>query len=424
MKYWKLLALCLLGIVAAVAIANLRPLLYPTPDVSKALAAQFSEGCLLPEQAARPVWECYEISLDEPAHKAVIVKHEGGTEFQVLTFQENGQTKFRFTPTEQGVWSFSTGGEISINADRPAYAKGFVGAQGSKWIREATGEAFVPQFVMYDKPDLDVGLDEFVENHGFTGFHITNLRDFLENPSYFEAVVLKTYRRGGATHFWIWGDESRRETPTSYGVDADLLYTEIAARLAPLPGWSVGYGFDLFEWASDEEIEQFRSKLREGCSYYHMVGGRGHKNKYQEISSNLDYASWEWHQPDYQDYRDHLSEADGRPAFSEDRFRIRVPSRYPEKDYDFELTRRGLWHSAMAGGVANIWGYKPEDKEFSEPYSNREAIATYSRFIDDTFSVQMEPDNDLIDQGYCLRDRANSAICYVEQAQSVTLNLQ
>ena len=95
--------------------------------------------------------------------KAVIVKHEGGTEFQVLTFQESGQTKFRFTPTEQGVWSFSTGGEISINADRPAYAKGFVGAQGSKWIREATGEAFVPQFVMYDKPDLDAGLDEFVE---------------------------------------------------------------------------------------------------------------------------------------------------------------------------------------------------------------------------------------------------------------------
>ena len=102
-----------------------------------------------------------------------------------------------------------------------------------------------------------------------------------------------------------------------------------------------------------------------------------------------------------------MSEAEGRPAFSEDRFRIRVPSRYPEKDYDFDLTRRGLWHSAMAGGVANIWGYKPEDKEFSEPYSNREAIATYSRFIDDTFSVQMEPDNDLIDQGYCLRDRAN-----------------
>ncbi|MGB7086335.1 MAG: hypothetical protein WBD47_12335, partial [Phormidesmis sp.] len=61
---------------------------------------------------------------------------------------------------------------------------------------------------------------------------------------------------------------------------------------------------------------------------------------------------------------------------------------------------------------------------FSEPYSNREAIATYSRFIDDTFSVQMEPDNDLIDQGYCLRARTKSAICYVEQAQSVTLNLQ
>lgn len=424
MKYWKLLVLGLLGLVAAVAIAQLRPLLYPTPDVSKAVAAQFSEGCLLPDQAFRPAWECYEVSVDAPVHKAVTVEHKGGTAFQVLTFEEDGQTKFRFTPTEKGVWSFSTGGNININADRPDYAKGFVGSKNDKWVRTATGKAFVPQFVMYDKPDLEAGLDEFIESHGFTGFHVTNLRDFLENPSYFEAVVLKTYRRGGATHFWIWGDRARKETPSTYGVNADLLYTEIAARLGPIPGWSVGYGFDLFEWASAKEIEQFRDKMREHCSYPHMIGGRGHKNEYKEISSNLDYTSWEWHRPGYQDYRDHFQAANGKPVFSEDRFRIRVPTRYPEKDYDFELTRRGLWHSAIAGGAANIWGNKPEGTDFSEPYENRDAIKTYSRFIDDTFSIQMQPDNALIDQGYCLRDRNQSAICYTEQSDSTTFNLQ
>lgn len=424
MKFWKLLALFSIGIVAVVALTTMRSVLYPTPDVSEALAAKFEEGCLSPSQAPHPVWECYEIPASGAPHQAVSIQHESGERQQVLTFQDNNETKFRFTPTQKGVWTFSTGGDITIDADRPSYAKGFVAAQGSKWIRSATGKAFVPQFVMYDKPDVAAGLDEFIDGHGFTGFHITNLRDFTENPGYFEAVVLKTYRRGGSTHFWIWGDKSRDETPDSYGVDADLLYTEIAARLAPMPGWTVSYGFDLFEWATAEEIDQFRAKLRSDCSYHHLVGGRGHKNKYKEISSDLDYASWEWHRPSYQDYRDHLEKANQRPAFSEDRFRFRVPTRYPEKDYDLELTRKGLWDSVMAGGVANIWGYKPEGKEFSEPYPNKAEIKTYSQFISTTFSADMMPDNELINDGHCLRDADQAAICYSEQPGTVQFSLE
>ncbi|MGI8934610.1 MAG: hypothetical protein ACR2FS_11105 [Phormidesmis sp.] len=424
MKLWKLLTLFVISIAAVIALAMMRSALYPSPDISEALAARFEEGCLLPDQAPHPVWECYEIPASGAPHQTVSIRHESGEQQQVLTFQENDQTKFRFTPTQKGVWTFSTGGDIDIDADRPAYAKGFVAAEGSKWIRSATGKAFVPQYVMYDKPDIDAGLDEFIDGHGFTGFHITNLRDFIENPGYFEAVALKTYRHGGVTHFWIWGDKSRNETPSTYGVDADLLYTEIVARLAPIPGWTVSYGFDLFEWAKAEEIEQFRAKLQADSSYHHMIGGRGHKNEYKEISSKLDYASWEWHRPSYEDYRDHLKEANQRPAFSEDRFRFRVPTRYPEKDYDIELTRQGLWDSAMAGGVANIWGYKPEGKEFSEPYPNKEEIKTYSRFIDSAFSVGMTPDNDLISDGYCLRDSDQAAICYSEQPETLQFNLR
>ncbi|MAG93645.1 MAG: hypothetical protein CMJ48_07840, partial [Planctomycetaceae bacterium] len=43
----------------------------------------------------------------------------------------------------------------------------------------------------------------------------------------------------------------------------------------------------------------------------------------------------------------------------EDRFRIRHSKTYADKDYTMEMTRRGLWHSTMAGGVANIWGHLP-----------------------------------------------------------------
>jgi hypothetical protein len=212
-------------------------------------------------------------------------------------------------------------------------------------------------------------------------------------------------------------------TPDTYGIDVEQLYTEIAARLAPIPGWTVGYGFDLFEWATAEEIEDFRDTLQHATSYHHMVGGRGHKNEYREISPNLDYASWEWHQPTYEDYRDHLEVADGRPAFSEDRFRIRTPTRYPAKDYNPELTRRGLWQSAIAGGVANIWGHQPEGAKFSEPYPNKEAIKTYSTFIEKTFTVAMQPDATLIDKGYCLRDENRTAICYAEEGDAVSFNV-
>ena len=425
MKRWKILGFLgfvALGVLAAFSFSAFRTVVYPSPDLSAAMSAEFEEYCLLPTASQRPAWECYEITASGPEHQEVVIRHSDGEEHRVITFQDQGETKFRFTPSKQGVWTFSTGGEIEINADRPDYAKGFVAAQGNKWIRTATGEAFVPQFIMYDKPTLKQGLDEFVDGHGFTGFHITNLRDFMNNPAYFEAAVLKTYRRGGVTHFWIWGDEDRKQTPRSYGVDADRLYAELAARLAPIPGWTLSYGFDLFEWASAEELEALRQTLRDYATYSPMLGGRGHKNEYREISSNLDYASWEWHQPTYEDYREHLEKANNRPVFSEDRFRIRTPTRYPEKDYNPELTRRGLWDSAMAGGIANIWGHQPRGKEFSEPYPNQEQIKTYSTFINKTFTVGMQPDDGLSDDGHCLKDGQNRAVCYFENTSSISLN--
>lgn len=423
LKLVKPLKITLLLFLGIIIFSNLAVFRTSGLELSNPLGESFSERCLSPELAQRPVWECYEILTTTPVHTEVVIQHESGLRHRVLTFEENGQTKFRFTPTQLGRWTFSTGGFLDINRARPDYAKGFVEAQGTTWIRTATTEPFIPQFVIYNKADLDAGLDEFVNVHGFTGFHIANLRDFLENPDYFEAVVLKTYRRGGSTHFWIWGDRSRQITPDTYGVDVDRLYTEIAARLGPIPGWTLGYGFDLWEWATADEVETFQRTLQELTSYHHMVGGRGYKNQYREISSNLDYVSWEWHRPTYDDYRDHIEQANGRPVFSEDRFRIRTPSRYPEKDYDIEMTLRGLWDSAIAGGVANIWGYQPKGAEFSEPYLNKTAIRTYRDFIDKTFTSDMQPDPNIIDKGHCLRDNQKIAICYAEAVDRVSIDL-
>lgn len=380
----------------------------------------YNESCLNPASEFKPVWECYELTLQKPVSGPITIQHSSGETHQTLAFKDGAQIKFRFTPSQAGNWKFSVGGSINISSTRPGYAKGFVVANGINWIRSATGEAFVPQYIMYNRPSLERGLQEFVVEHGFSGFHITNLRDFMQNISYFEAVILKTYRLGGVTHFWIWGDKSRWQTPSTYGVDAELLYREIAARLGPLPGWTVGYGFDLYEWASAEEIEDFRETLHQYTSYRHLVGGRGYKNKYRQISNKLDYVSWEWHQPSLADYRDHLKYANGKPAFSEDRFRVRQPSRYPDKDYDFEMTRKGLWHSVLAGGVANIWGHKPAGKGYSEPYPNKEAIHTYRKTIDLYFEPGMSVNNRVVNGGSCL-DGAKHVLCYVENTNRIRL---
>lgn len=234
--------------------------------------AAFEGRCLTPGTPVRPVWECYQVPVAKAAGQPVTVS-SGGHSFKVTTFADGGKTYVRFTPVSKGVWSLGTGGTVTINADRPAYARGFLAASGAQWTRTATGEALVPQFVMYDRSDIRAGLDELVDGHGFTGFHLNELRDFLKHTAAIEEAVIETYRRGGVTHFWVWGDGNN--TPGKYSVNVSQLYQAIGARLGPIPGWSVGYGYDLWEWASGAEIEAFRATLRQLCDDHHMVGGRG-----------------------------------------------------------------------------------------------------------------------------------------------------
>jgi hypothetical protein len=407
---------------------------YESPDHDSVLNTNYDESCLSIKEEYRPVWECYEVVLGPEADRTTVyIKHASGDRHHVVSFNKDNRQRFRFTPTKKGRWCFNQTKKsynkheetcIDINAPKPTYANGFVAADGNKWIRTATGKAFVPQYVMYDKPALEAGINQFIIDHGFTGFHIIHLRDFLENPEYFEAVVLKTYRAGGVTHFWLWADASREKTPTTYGVDVDELYNEIIARLAPIPGWTLGYGFDLFEWVTEGEVSKLRERMHTKTSYRHLIGARGYKNEYREVDKNLDYASWEWHRPTYADYRRHIANAEGRPAFSEDRFRIRPASKHGYKNYNFDMTRRGLWHSLFAGGVANIWGYQKGNGEFSSPYPNKDQLLIYRQFADKYFTRQSGVIAPYFADAVCLRVNTNnvSDACYIEDVDNITFN--
>jgi hypothetical protein len=386
-----------------------------------------------------------------------------------MFYAGDGQWKFRFTGTRTGVWTFETTskdtdltgrrGTVTIQPNPDADARGFLTHDRHRWMWSGSQKAFVPQIVMYRSPDgyynqpeqIDEDIKLWFEEHGFNGLHTAVLCRWFDlektrsneiqtddpnpDPRTFEALELlitKTHAAGGMVHIWAWGDEQRRQTPVRWGINGQAdrrLQRYIAARLGPLPGWSIGYGFDLWEWVSGEQLEDWHRFMHRELGWKTIVGGRAHRHGTpleQLMTDRLDYLGYETHRPDYDTYVKALELYPDRPAFMEDRFRLRDPSPYPRKDYDLDLTRRGLWHSAMAGGVANIWGCLVPDTGphgMSRPYPNRDQIRTYATFFEKRFPRDLKRANDLTD-GVCLSRPAGAGyLFYKEDTASVRLNL-
>lgn len=360
----------------------------------------------------------------------VIFKHAstGKTVITHMFYGGENLWKFRFTGTQIGEWHFRTTsdyesldgleGVVVVKKNPDKNARGFLKPEETWWIWQGTEEAIVPQFVMYKPLNLlyseidaiENDIDIFLDQHGFSGFHIPSVSmgwfdieksgegydqlDHTPNPdndtfATLEKLITNTHQAGGIVHIWMWGDESRRQTPLKWGANSEIdqrLQRYIAARLGPLPGWSMGYGFDLFEWTNTQMLDKWHHYMHQHMGYFHFLGARSHKRQLTQISEKMDYASYEQHQPDYQQYVASVEKRPYKPSFSEDRFRIRNNSKYPDKDYNLTLTRRGLWHSTMAGGVANIWGNlaKPDsssNQAFSLTYPNFKQLKTYDIFF-------------------------------------------
>lgn len=424
------------------------------------------------------VWGPYlEWAIENPSHTgnpfdlvatATFTHRESGDTHTTGLFYAGGTFwKFRFTGTRTGTWTFTTvsddeelngiSGTVNIQANSDANMQGFVSNRGNRWIRTATQEAFIPQFVMFGGPhvyyedaaQIDQDIQTFLREHGFTGFHVpvfcrwfdineASCRDIEEaspDPDLrtFEALELlitKTYNAGGTVHIWAWGDDSRGQNPKKWGLNGAVdqrLQRYIAARLGPLPGWTMGYGFDLWEWVTPQQLEQWHGTMQQAFGWPHLLGARGPKNELAQISDAMDYISYEQHKPDYALYAESLTASAEKAVFSEDRFRIRNEGN--AKDYTMEETRWGLWRSAMAGGVANIWGNllgasgANEGITNSAPYPNPEWIQTYARFFENRFFVDMEICN-TVTNGMCLKQPDNARfIFYIEDASSIALDL-
>lgn len=402
------------------------------------------------------------------------VHPSGETRTTGMFYDGNDTWKFRFAGTQRGEWTFTTQcdgkagtsadpdldgltGKVSVKKNPNPEAHGFLTNVGNKWVWQGVDSAMVPQILMYDglpafagRPGkIEEDIHRLLTDQGFNGFHIGVMARWLDfdqtsydgiksgdpnpDPKTFEALELlitKVHAAGGMVHIWAWGDESRHMTPIKWGKNGKVdrrLQRYIASRLGPLPGWSMGYGFDLDEWVDAEDLRLWHDYMHAHFGWSHFLGGRsggpnrGIDHTGWQVYDGLDYAGYEHHRPTYEVYAAALKANPNKPVFSEDRFRIRSPSRYPEKDYNEVLTRRGLWDSTMAGGVANIWGnlVTPD-----RTYEHKEWIRTYARFFEYRFLKNMERAEGMVAGGRCLKTPDDTHfIVYSEDTKSVTLNL-
>jgi len=398
-----------------------------------------------------------------------------------LYFDGDRAWRFRFTATRAGEWEYRTTsadptfsarrGTVTVVANANPDAHGFVTAFGSKWGWQGTGRAFVPQLVMYraDPPGLadaaaiDRDIELFFHQHGFNGFHLPTLGarffdhdaaservdETMRDPdprtfAALELVISRVHAAGGFTHIWAWGDDQRGQTPLRLrgGPDGDVarrLERYIAARLGPLPGWTMGFGFDLQEWAAIPDraqlVRPWKERLSALLGWQHLLGGRmGPTLRDGEIehdlqarlADGLSYSGYEHHRPSFAMYVAALEARPGFPVLSEDRFRIRVPPLYPDKDYDEEMTRRGLYRSTLAGGAGNIWGNNHPGGwgpgGMSRAYPRPEIIQTWARCFANRFTRDME--RAAIADGPCLaRPTRRHFVVYREDASSMIVDL-
>jgi hypothetical protein len=450
------------------------------PAAAVAVAATLSGGAMAADLGARSItqyspyaeWELTNASIEGNPFDVVatvtFVHAESGEQRKAAMFFDGGQSyKFRFTGRRTGTWTFTTEssdadlaghiGSVVVEANPNPSAQGFVRNFGNKWGFEGSERATVPQYVMYgnpsaffDKPSkIDADIAEFFDGHGFNGFHVPSVAgrwfdmtksdnavdSSLLNPDprtfrALELLITKTHAVSGIVHIWVWGDAERGQVPDnlSGGVNGPVdrrLQRYIAARLGPLPGWTMGYGFDLFEWTTGSKLDDWHTFMSAELCFPHLLGARASTNQLNQFSENLDYSSYEQHRPDYAKYVETIEKRPTKPSFSEDRFRIRDEGR--TKDYSDADTRRGLWHSTMAGGVANIWGNlinSPSDGS-SAPYPNKAHLKTYGEFFfgKGRFLRAFERAPGITD-GVALKTPDSTAfVFYREDAASVRLDL-
>jgi hypothetical protein len=380
-----------------------------------------------------------------------------------LFFIGDNSWELRFAGTRTGEWAFTIEssnpqlhgrfGKVSITANTDPNIKGFLISQGNKVARQIgeNGELEGFLFNVYMNHDafpshghlglyrdIDVVnsyLDE-AESNGFAVVFTSvnnewfklGARSYDEHNSVdpdfesFEALdtlIIEAHKRGMHVHIWAWGDEDRRWTPIGVGgingIPDRRIQRYIAARLGPLPGWSMGYGFDLFEWVSASQVEAWGDYLKEHMGWEHLLMAREERSfltpDNMDVLSNDDRPAGDF----YNYATSRLAETPTRPVLFSRRF---LHTR--DNIWTMEATRQALWQFAMAGGAGGWWGPMWNN---GSSYPNPEQLVTHREFWQGRFLLDIVPANELTN-GYALKEPSN--LCYVfykENSTTVQMDL-
>ena len=359
--------------------------------------------------------------------------------------------RFRFTPTSLGTWSMATAsnvaalaglsGTVQVGAASDPALYGFLTADKGRFVAPVAGtgepRGLVYQVFMHggsplenlgalptEDAELRAALAHLLDEaagYGFDAVFVGVWHQWFDlgnsssdshasvepDPATFrvlEVLCALAHERGMFVHIWQWGDEQRRWSPLGIPADVDFpgdaggpngiadrrLQRYIAARLGPLTNWTLGYGFDLFEWADEDQVRSWAAYLDARMARPHLLTALEQR---RSARSNFDLGETKLSlvsnaaaaesalatgaAPSAALYAAAVSALDaarGKPVAFENRYlylRAGV--------WTMDEVRRSLWALSMAGGVAAVWGI---DWDLQEAYSHPEQLLTYRRFWD------------------------------------------
>jgi len=386
-------------------------------------------------------------------------------------FYDGGDTwKFRFTGTQAGTWTVTTSssdadldghsGTVTITPNSDPQVSGFITTVGNKFARQTGENGELEAYIYNVYQDNERYPADFVDlsyiqsyppeqwardylalarAHGSNTLFMAMAHQWFElgtlsvdhhdkvNPDQatfeiIERVITAAHQEGGHVQLWLWGDNasSRRWTPIGLpgGINGEVdqrLQRYIAARLGPLPGWTMGYGFDLEEWVSEGEVQEWTTYLNAHLGWKHLLWARNRSNATLDVVSYNAITNARGPNS-YTDVVNKLTSDPSRPHLEEERF---YHQRYGK--YDMTTTRRHFWWYTLAGGMGGHWGYHPNYSSIR--YPNPEQLATHRQFWTGRFTLDMDRANDLSD-GYVLKNAANTRyVFYKEDTTSISMDL-
>ncbi|MGD8237668.1 MAG: DUF5060 domain-containing protein [Armatimonadota bacterium] len=438
------------------------------------------------------MWDCAEWRLTNPSYpgnpfdliaKATFI-HKGTDRRHVTEMFYVGDKgwSFRFTGTATGQWSFTTSsddpdldghaGEVSVLPNDDPTIKGFLTHRGSRYAIRTGNDGRLEGYLFnvymnqqdfamqhrQDKPgpiEDRERVDDYFSDARETGFDVVfyflthhvfrlgavqahehdSVNPDLRTFANLDYIVRYSHQRGGRVHFWCWGDAARRQTPARLpgGINGPVdrrLQRYIAARLGPLPGWSMGYGYDLHEWTTAEQVRAWADYLHGHMGWQHLLSARGQVldgpgniSSYDGFGRDVPLHTTRHGPADYGEIAEDLEGDTARPHLYEERHTYQRDG----FDLDMDGSRRLIWRLAMAGGMGGFFGYYSQWFNrwgpFKGKYPNPEQFRTHRAFWRGRFLLDMERRNDLTD-GHCLASPGSEHyVFYREQASSIWMDL-